>query len=534
MVLDRQIRLAAFLFLALAAARPGRCQIPSLSTTPPAAKPPATDPLGRESPYRCVVGFLRATERGEYSRAAEYLDMKPSAAAAERARQLSTILDTGRAADLETLSKTPEGDRNDGLPANRERVGTIQTDKAKLDILLERVQRGSGPPVWLFSSESLSNVPNVFEQFDADSIERLVPRPLQEIRVFSLPLYRWLGTLFGVVAALGLAWLGSRLLFPLVRPLMRRITREQDDRRLVKLRVPIWLILLAAGFRILAMLSLTVLGRQFWINLAVAIAIFGTTWLVIRFSDIAKELAVLRLTKRQLESKRAVLALSHRAFKIGVALAGAVAMIYARGRDVTAILAGVGLGGIAVAFAAQRTLENLFGGVAIISDEPIRVGDFCRFADKLGTVEDIGLRSTRVRTLDRTLLSIPNGQLSVMTLENFTLRDRFLFNHKIGLRYETTPCQLRCILADFRELFRTHPAVDPEELRIRLVQFGDSAFVIEVFAYLMGSDYLVFLETQEELLLAIMDIIVAGSSGLAYPSQTLYITRDRALRIQAN
>jgi MscS family membrane protein len=524
---DRPIRLAAVLFLALAVPRAGRSQVPGVGASPaPSLKPADRDPLGRDTPYGCVVGFLRSAERGEYSRAAEYLDMKPSAAARERARQLRTILDAGLV-DLETISKTPDGDRNDGLPANRERVGIIQTDGAKLEILLDRVLKGGSSAVWLFAHETLLGAPTVFDQIDDSSIEKLVPRPLREIRIFSLPLYRWLGTLLGVLAAVGLAWLGARALFPLVGPLIRRITQEQDDRRLLKLRLPFRLILLSVGFRILAMLSLTVLGRQFWISLAIGIAIFGTAWLVIRISDIVMELTRLRLTRGQLESKRAVLALSHRAFKIAVALAAAVAMVYASGRDVTAILAGVGLGGIAVAFAAQKTLENLFGGVAIISDEPIRVGDFCRFADKLGTVEDIGLRSTRVRTLDCTLLSIPNGQLSVMTLENFTLRDRFLFNHKIALRYETTPAQLRQILADLRDLFRTHPSTDPEVARIRLVQFGDSAFLIEVFVYLLGSDYLVFLETQEELLLSIMDIIVAGGSGFAYPSHTLYLAQDK-------
>jgi MscS family membrane protein len=165
--------------------------------------------------------------------------------------------------------------------------------------------------------------------------------------------------------------------------------------------------------------------------------------------------------------------------------------------------------------------------VALISDEPIRVGDFCQFADKLGTVEDIGLRSTRVRTLDRTILSIPNGQLSLMTLENFTLRDKFLFRHKIGLRYETTPEQMRCVLTQIRELLRSHPKVDQGDARARLIGFADSSFTVEVFAHIVGEAFRNFLETQEELLLLILDIIVAAGSAVAYPSRTLYVARDK-------
>jgi MscS family membrane protein len=416
---------------------------------------------------------------------------------------------------------------DDGLPANRERVGTIQTTDGKLEILLQRAQRSSPPPVWLFSSQTLQAVPSASEQLENHSIETLLPRQLREIRIFSLPLYRWLGTLLGLLLALGFAFLGSRLLIPLVRPLIRRITQEPDDRRMPTLVAPLRIIVLAAGFRVLATLTATALSRQFWINSAQCMAVFGAAWLVARASNIVVEIAVGRLSRRQQTGKLAALALLHRMFKIGVLIIAVVISVYSLGGDITAIMAGVGLGGIALALAAQKTLENLFGGVALISDEPIRVSDFCRFGDQLGTVEDIGLRSTRVRTLSRTMLSIPNGQLSNMTLENFTLRDRFLFHHKIGLRYETTPGQLRSILAGIRELLAAHPAVDPEGARTSLVQFGDSAFVIEVFMYVPGTDHFVFMETQEELLLAIMDIIVAGGSGIAYPSQTLYMTRDQ-------
>ena len=263
------------------------------------------------------------------------------------------------------------------------------------------------------------------------------------------------GYLLGIVLALGLASLGSRLLWPLVRPLIRRITREQDDRHFDALRAPLWLILLALGFRALASLSLTVLGRQFWIQLAAAMAVIGFTWLVIRISDVVADRAASALTKAPAgKQTRCPDALTPPVQNWRRNCREPLSTIYVVGGDVTALLAGVGLGGIVIALAAQKTLENLFGGVALISDEPIRVGDFCRFVDKFGTVEDIGLRSTRVRTLDRTILSIPNGQLSLMTLENFTLRDKFLFHQNFGLRYETTPDQMRCILSGIRELLR--------------------------------------------------------------------------------
>jgi MscS family membrane protein len=528
MRLDRIIRTALLLYLVLAAHRAAGMQVAGLSVpAPSAAKPVEGDSLGRDTPYGCVVGFLKAAERGEYAHAADYLDIKSPENTNEVVRQLYKIMNTGGAVELDTIVRDPEGDLKDGLPVSRERVGTIDIDGGTFDILLARVQRDGKPPIWLVAPETLRRVPAVFEQIEPDRIEKLVPERLREIRILGLPLARWIGTLFGILIVIGFATLASRLLFPVLRPLIRRATREADDRRLAAVRAPFWLILLAGCFRALGTFTLRALSRQFWITFAQVLAVVGAAWLAIRVSNIVIELAGRRLSRAQMASKMAVLLLLHRLFKIGVAVLAAVTMVWLLGGEVKTVLAGVGLGGIAIAFAAQKTLENLFGGVSLISDQPIRVGDFCRFADKFGTVEDIGLRSTRIRTLARTVLSIPNGQLSLMHLENFTLRDKCLINQKIGLRYETTPDQIRYILTEIQEMLRNHPGVFQEDWRVRLTEFGASAFTIEIFAYLLTDDHLVYLETQEELLLSIFDLIVAAGSGLAFPCQTTYLTRDK-------
>src|SRR5204863_9966777 len=139
---------------------------------------------------------------------------------------------------------------------------------------------------------------------------------------------------------------------------------------------------------------------------------------------------------------------------------GAVVLLHAMGFNISAVLAGLGVGGIAIAFAAQKTLENLFGGLSVLGDEVIRVGDTCRFGDRIGTVEDISLRSTRIRTPDRTELSIPNGSLATMNVENFSRRDKIMFNTKLGLRYDTSPDQMRYVLAQVRRLLYEHPKVE--------------------------------------------------------------------------
>lgn len=218
--------------------------------------------------------------------------------------------------------------------------------------------------------------------------------------------------------------------------------------------------------------------------------------------------------------------------KAGKALVAGLALIAVLqnlGVNVTGILAGLGIGGLAVALAAQRSIEHLFGGITLMLDQPVRVGDFCRFGDKIGTIEAVGLRSTRVRTLDRTVITIPNGEFASLQLENFARRDKIWLHPKIGLRYETTPDQLRFVLVEVRKMLYAHPKVEPDPARIRFVGFGDYSLDLEIFAYVRATDYGDFLAIKEDIQLRIMDIVAASGTGFAFPSQTTYFARDAGL-----
>ena len=162
----------------------------------------------------------------------------------------------------------------------------------------------------------------------------------------------------------------------------------------------------------------------------------------------------------------------------------------------------------------------------VITDQPIRVGDFCQAGNIEGTVESIGLRSTRIRTLNRTLVTIPNGQFSAMSIENLAHRDKFLFRHKFGLRYETTAEQLQHVLKEIRTMLSEYPGVEPTTHRTRFVRFGDFSLDIEVLAYVLTPDWEGFLAVQEDLLIRLMGIIEASGTSFAFPSQTMYITND--------
>jgi MscS family membrane protein len=182
-----------------------------------------------------------------------------------------------------------------------------------------------------------------------------------------------------------------------------------------------------------------------------------------------------------------------------------------------------------VALAAQPTVENLIGGFTLFADKPIRVGDACRCGSDEGTVESIGIRSTRIRGADRTLTTIPNAALSKLSIVNFAQRDRMLFKSVIGVRYETSPEQLRYLLVKIREMLLGHPRIHPDSARARFVGFGPSSLDVEVSAYVVTRDGAEFLGIQEDVLLRVMDIVEQTGTGFAFPSQTLYFGRDKGL-----
>jgi MscS family membrane protein len=273
------------------------------------------------------------------------------------------------------------------------------------------------------------------------------------------------------------------------------------------------LILVAVAMRSLALMSDSLLGRQFWSDTAGVIAVIGCAWLIMVFTDIVFESAEQRLLRKQKPEKLAMMELSRRLLKILVALVAGVVLLHRTGVNVTAMLAELGVSGIALALAAQKTLENLFGGMSVIMQETIRVGDVCKIAGQTGTVEDIGLSATRRRTLDRSVVSVPNAQLSQLSLENLSLRDKGWFHQTFGLQYDLSPNQMRAILSGIDRVLRNSEEVEPSTARVRFIGFGPASMSFEIFAYTRESNYEVFLRVQETLLLAVMDVVDAAGVG---------------------
>jgi MscS family membrane protein len=256
---------------------------------------------------------------------------------------------------------------------------------------------------------------------------------------------------------------------------------------------------------------------------------FAVAWLLWRWADTFGELILGRMSRRGQLTAFSAVSFLKRAFKVLLALLFIAALLRAFGVNVTAGLAALGVGGLAIALGAQKTFENLIGSLTLLADRPVRIGDFCRFGQTLGTVEEIGIRSTRIRTLDRTVLTVPNGEFSTLHIENYSQRDRFWFHPILNLRYETTTDQMRYVLQELRAMLGKHPKVDTESARVRLIGLAAYSLDVEIFAYVYAWDYASFLEIQEELLLSCMEVVEKSGTGFAFPSQTLYLGRDGGL-----
>ena len=497
---------------------------------PPAEPKVATDdPLGRSAPEGTVFGFMKSAAQRNYDQALQYLDTKTTGTRAQKlVDALRAILERGFSGNVAMLSNKPEGNLDDSLPPSRERVGTVKTPSGSLDILLERVERGNGPPLWLFSAETLKNVPETYKELDVRTIEPYLPKFLVNTWVLWFPLWMWFLFLLVIPVLFGLSLLVTRLLTHILLFSVRRITKVRADQHVARLTGPLRIVIFALAIWFISLLSHSVTASVFWRYVASTLTVIGATWLCVRVIDLVFKLKQSQLVATS-SDKISLVQLGRKLFQILAVVVGAVVIFYIGGINIAAVLTGLGIGGIAIAFAAQKTLENLFGGIMIISDQPIRVGDFCRAGEYIGNVENIGLRSTRIRTLERTVVSVPNGQLAVMSLENFTMRDKVWFHHMLHLRYETTADQLRYILAGIRKMLYEHSKVESLSARIRLIGFGTSSLDLEVFAYVLETKYESFLHIQEDLLLRIIGIVEASGSGFAFPSQTTYIAKDSGL-----
>ena len=519
---------AGLLLLTFLSCVPAWAQSVVPGSSPPPVPAPAQielpkDTLGRSTPRGTALGFLIAARKGEDELAVRYLNTRVHGhEAVELVHELFTVLDRRLPAKLTEVSDKPEGSRSNLLKPDKELVGTIRSDRGNVDIFLERVDRENSGPVWLFSSETLNSIPDLYAESAGLPVETVLPEWSVNNRFAGIPLFEWLAVLLGIPFFYFFTVLLNRLLSPVGSTLRRRLRKRSDLPDLQLLPGPIRLLLLAVAIEwMISKISLPLLARQFWSSTASIITIAACVWMLIFFNRRGEQYLCRLFQNRNISGTTSMLRLARRVSDLLVVFVGLLVALHYIGVNATAELAGIGIGGIAVALAAQRTLENLISGISLIFDQAVRVGDVIKVGEAQGTVEDVGLRSTRIRTLDRTLITVPNGQIGNMTIERISSRDKFWFHPILTLRSDATSSQIQTVLDGIRSVLKESRDLEIDSVRVRFVRLGHSSLDVEIFAYLLAREWNEFLEIQERLLLCILECMESSGVRLAFPLQTV-------------
>lgn len=477
-----------------------------------------------DSPRESVRRFLELCRAGDYETAALYLDVPAGQRdrAPEIAHRLKLVLDSHLWVNVDALSEDPGGSTDDALPLETDRVGEIPVDGGSPDPVL--VTRRGRDPAWVFSRATVTRVDAWYGALEHRWLLERLPAWLLRPGPGELVWWQWIALPIVLAIAVLLGLLLSRLTRASLRRLVASTSVAWDDALLANMRGPLtsaWTLALCYAF-------VPWLGLYQPAEELIHRALHGAGFLVF-FWGLMRSVNVLGAAFSQSDfaaarpATRSLSPLVTRAMKVVIVVLAVVALLAQLGYPVASLIAGLGIGGLVVALAAQKTLENLFGAFSIGADQPFRVGDFVKVEDFLGTVEVIGLRSTRFRTLDRTLVSIPNGKLADMRTESYTERDRMRLACTLGLVYETNAAQIREVLRELERVLREHPKIWPDTIVERFKELGAHSLDIEVMAWFLTSDWNEFTLMRQDVLLAFMEVVEKAGSSFAFPTRTIHV-----------
>src|SRR5450432_1854913 len=382
----------ALLVLALAHAAPAeQLTAPAPAPTPAAQDEAASDPYGRDTPQGCFFGFLRATEKGSYANAAEYLQIPPSLRPQREqvAAQFQEVLDQRFVStSLERLSRSPRGAIEDGLPPNVERVGEILGPDGTFDVLLVRYEAAGAPPVWLISWETIREARQIYGELGAPVVARRLPQFLVQTRIGPLRLWQIGAFLLLLPVLYGFSWLLIRGIFALIQLVRRKPETGPTGEWAASARSPATLLIALLLHRIAVFwLGIPVMYRVYYHRFLYVLLLLILLWMLLRMVDVVDRHLLRRVMPAGRTRGGPSLSLVRRALRGVAFVLVALLALPVFGVNVTATLAGLGIGGLVLAFAAQKSLENVFGGFAILADRPLSVGDTCRIGGQLGEVE---------------------------------------------------------------------------------------------------------------------------------------------------
>ena len=490
------------------------------------------DEYGRSTPRSSVLHLAKILMDKDFEAAVNYMDLRnlpftiDEESGAELARKLYIVALRTMIIDYESISDDPKGDLDDGLPSYRDRVTTIKTSEGPVDILMQRVPRGDGVFIWKLSNATVSRIPTLDKEFGYGPVGDKLSLMFPSYEIIGLEIWQWVMMLLlfatGYLLSFVITWFLAKL--------SKFYSKAREERAAKFFTGPLRFLFTVIFFRATFHLIAPSLEAQALFK-AQTLLVIAIVWILIAVVDIIMANIAERMRKHGQADATVLLRPARTAIRITLIIIGFITWLDNMGYEVTTLMAGLGVGGVAVAFAAQRSLENLIGSVMIYSSQPVRVGDFCKFGGTLGVVEEIGLRATQLRTLERTVVHVPNAKFSTDIIENLTQRDKILYRTRLLLSLDTTSKQMQDVLKGIRELIEKHEMIDEETSRVRFLEFGEYAQEIELYVYIKTTDFIEYLEHREDINLRVSEIIESCNTKLAVPTR---ITQLEQNKITAN
>lgn len=483
------------------------------------------DNLGRDTPRSSFIGFLSATEEFDYASAVQFMDMRnlPHAArrvdAEELARQLDFIIQRGMKINVDQLSSKVTGQVVDGLPDYRDELGRLIGDEGEQVLYMQKVPGLDDNFIWKVSNASIALVPELYDYFSYPAwIEYFRENLPSDSSFLGVEFFKWVIVLGMIGILLPAFWIIgyilSRLISkpgaPLFVPIRKLLTRP----------VPILAIGLISG-SLLRELGLGARAQELAESRTLVTLI--VVWLIFSLIDLARAKRRERFIAEGREDAHILGRPLAHALKLLTLLGAFLVWLSNSGVEISALLAGLGVGGVALALALQKPIEDLLGAVSLYSQQPMQTGDLCKYGDILGSIEEIGLRTTRIRTLSDTLVSVPNCIIAHGAIENFSKREKMLYHPDLPLRFDTTLEQMQTVIDGIDAVARAHTKVIEKSVRVRFVQFSSNALIIKVRVYVDESDFSNYLEVVSELNMSIMKVVENAGAHFAEGASTVML-----------
>lgn len=477
------------------------------------------------SPRASLQEFERLAKEGHWDDAAGYLAVPAGERdqAALLARRLKVVLDQRLALDLSSISPLAVGDTSDG-DRSGDLLAHIQGAAGREDpVRMVRVNV-DGATRWVFSSATVASINGWYDNLGAPWLRDHLPPALMREGFLRVFYWQWIGLALALPVLVLFSWLVGGTLRGLLTRVSARTETDWDDLLVEHLRGPfrLWLSALAAP-PLLGLLELNARLSAFVDDATRGLVLIALFWGLLR---------VIRLGQLRIENKaweagqgaqaRTLVPLLGNILRVTLAILALLVALSQFGYPVGTLLAGLGIGGIAVALAGQKTVEHLFGSVSLAADRAFRVGDWVRAGATEGTVERIGLRSTSFRTMERTVVRIPNGRLADERIETFGERDRIALKADVDLTYDTPGAVIQQIRDDIEAALRAQEKIWPDAVHVHVEAFTESAIRLKVLAWFETQDFNEFRMIRHHVLLAFMRIVETNGSSFAFPSRTVY------------